>query len=381
MESIILREKVIKRIILCHYWVQNFILDAIKRILFDNQKILNSKNILIFRTGSMGDSICALPTIYSIRKNFPLAKIDILTNASTNNLVSIGNLIDRSLVNEIISYTKDRANHLIRRLRKGNYDLFIQLPHNWASLRRQTRDIFFAKAIGANSAFGWQIAATRFLAIWQERLIEFESERDRLMHILERNGLKNYGLKFPLGINDAHKSKVNQLIIEQGLTDKGKNIAMVVGAKRPQNRWPIENFAEVLKNLTCSGKNIFLVGGKDDIELAKKIEGENVFNYCGILEPLETAELFKYCSLTISNDTGPMHLSYAVGTPVIAIFSGRDYPDKWFPPKDQKNIVIRNSTGTCKSCFNVPCDNLCLKQIIPGDVLKKIEDKLEFVYG
>jgi heptosyltransferase-3 len=44
---------------------------------------------------------------------------------------------------------------------------------------------------------------------------------------------------------------------------------------------------------------------------------------------------------TISNDTGPMHLSYAVGTPVIALFSSRDFPGIWYPPQDGYNVVIR----------------------------------------
>ncbi|MFN3874262.1 MAG: glycosyltransferase family 9 protein, partial [Ignavibacterium sp.] len=172
---------------------------------------------------------------------------------------------------------------------------------------------------------------------------------------MEKNGLRSFGLIYPLGLNSEIKSKIEGLIEDKRLKEKDKNIGMVVGAKRPQNRWPIEYFKEVADYLINQNKNILLFGGPEDFELAKQIKGNNVFNFCGKLTPLETAEMMKYCKLIISNDTGPMHLAYAVGTPLIAIFSSRDYAGKWFPPENEKNIVFRNNDIYCTTCFSVEC--------------------------
>lgn len=366
-------EFILKSLINLHYWVLNKILRSVEFILFPTRKVNFAKKILIFRTGSLGDSVCALPAIYSIRKNFPDAHIDILTNAGDENLVSFGALIDKTVINEIINYFGMSKKHLFKLIRKRKYDLFIHLPQYDAGLVKQIRDLFIAKSLGVKYAFGWQIGSTQFLAKYQAKFIKFENERDRLLSILEKNGLKNYGLFYPLGFTPEIKTKIAEIIKLKGLVDKTINIGMVVGAKRPQNRWPIEYFKEVADYLLKQNKNILLFGGPEDFELAEQIKGENVFNFCAKLTPLETAEMMKYCKLVITNDTGPMHLAYAVGTPIIAIFSSRDYPNKWFPPENEKNFVFRNNEIHCDGCL-IKCknDNYCLKKITPEPIIKKL---------
>lgn len=366
-------EAVIKNIIILHYAILNGILNIFKGLLFGNRKEIEAKKILIFRTGSLGDSVCALPAIYSVRKNFPDAQIDILTNAGAENLVSLGALIDKTIVNEIINYFGMPKTHLFKLIKDRKYDLFIQLPQYGAKWFRQIRDIFIAKALGVNYAFGWQVGSTQFLAKYQAKFIKFENERDRLLNILEKNGLKSYGLVFPLGINDEIKSRIAEVVKVRRLEDKTLNIGMVVGAKRPQNRWPIEYFQEVADYLLKQNENILLFGGQEDFELAEQIKGENVFNFCGKLTPLETAEMMRYCKLVISNDTGPMHLAYAVGTHLIAIFSSRDYPHKWFPPENENNIVFRNNGIYCTKCFiDEVNEHRCLKEIKPLQIIKNM---------
>lgn len=98
------KQTLIKGLLKFHYWFLNAVLNLFSSLLFFNKDIKGVRKILIFRTGSLGDSVCALPAIYSIRKNFPDAQIDILTNAGAENLVSLGAIIDRTIVNEIINY-------------------------------------------------------------------------------------------------------------------------------------------------------------------------------------------------------------------------------------------------------------------------------------
>jgi len=365
------KQTLIKVLLKFHYWFLNAVLNLFLSLLFFNKDIKGVRKILIFRTGSLGDSVCALPAIYSIRKNYPYAQIDILTNAGAENLVSLGAIIDRTIVNEFINYFGMPKKDLFKKLKEKKYDLFIQLPQYDAGLIRQIRDIFIAKALRVKYAFGWQVASTWFLAKQQAKYIKFENERDRLLGILERNGLRSYGLVFPLGFNDDIKKKVESFIEDKRLKEKDKNVGMVVGAKRPQNRWPIEYFKEVAEYLLDKKYNILLFGGPEDFELAEQIKGDRVFNFCGKLSPLETAEMMKYCKLVITNDTGPMHLAYAVGTPLIAIFSSRDYAGKWFPPANEKNIVFRNNDVYCTNCFYDEVNgNKCLRNFKPSIIME-----------
>lgn len=365
------KDKILIKIIDFHYDIQNFILNFLKNLLFDNRNILESKRILIFRTGSLGDSVCALPAIYSIRENFPNAEIDILTNAGSPDLVSINQIVDKNLVNNIYDYYGEPKRKIINKLKLKQYDLFIELPQYVTTFWRELKFIFFAKILGIKNAFGWQVASTRFLAKYQDRLKIFINERDRLLTILERKGLNNFGLQFPFDCIPEMKKKVLNILRENNLTNKEKNIAFVVGAKREQNRWPIKYFKEVAEDVIKKGYNILGVGVKEDYDLFKEMGiAKNIHNFCGVLLPLETVELLGNCKLTITNDTGPMHLSYAIGTPVFAIFSIRDYPNKWYPPEDN-NIVFQSKFWDLNE--NSRMNNLQdLCDITPQKVLSKI---------
>lgn len=367
------KTELLKFLIKIDYKFKNNFLSFIQNLLFNNKNILAAKKILIFRTGSIGDSVCAMPAINSIRKNFPDAIIDILTNAGSERLVSMGGLIDQSYFEEIIDYYGVSKKNLFNNLDKKNYDLVIELPQNFTSVYRELRNLFAFRSIGIKSAIGFEIGATRFFAAYQQILFVHTNERDQLLNVVKKSGLKDYGLNFLLGIKDETKKKIRSILKEKNIYNTNKNIAMVPGAKRQQNRWPIEYFKQVKDYLVQGGCNVLLIGGPADRELAGRLNGDRVYNFCGELTPLESAEMLKYCKVTISNDTGPMHLSYAVGTPVIAIFSGRDYPGKWYPPDDGKNIVVRNHLPQCVKCFKNECDNLCLKQIKPEQLIDKIK--------
>ena len=71
-----------------------------------------------------------------------------------------------------------------------------------------------------------------------------------------------------------------------------------------------------------------------------------------------------------------MHLSYVVGTPVIAIFSSRDFKGKWFPI-DNRNIinkVFRQDNIDCVNCFTEICNrnNECMRSIKPEQIINEL---------
>jgi ADP-heptose:LPS heptosyltransferase len=93
------------------------------------------------------------------------------------------------------------------------------------------------------------------------------------------------------------------------------------------------------------------------------------------LSPAQSAVLLSKCVIAISNDTGPMHLSYVVKTPVIGIFSSRDFQQKWFPPEG--NMALRNYNVHCSLCFSESCSNNICMQGIPLEEVKSAFVKLE----
>jgi ADP-heptose:LPS heptosyltransferase len=364
-----------------HYNFLNGLLSLLQQLLFQKVQVNKKsaiKKILIFRNGSFGDTICALPAINSVRKDFPDAEIDIMTNSGGTTLVSIENIIDRSLVNEFINYLGVDKQVLAKKIKEKNYDLFIELPQDQATFISQIRNMVIARFIfKIQHAFGWEIGATRLFKKQQEKYFTFKDERKRLLDILEKNDLTNYNQEFPLNITEKDIHSVTDLMKQNNLTDKHKNIAFVVGAKRHSNRWPIEYFKEVALYFSKKDFNIIIIGGKEDQALAEQLlDITNTYDFTGMLTPMQSAEMLRYCKLTLSNDTGPMHLSYAVETPIVAVFSARDYPNKWFPPEG--NIVLRDNDIECSVCFTETCtDNQCMKSISSKTVIESVENLLQ----
>lgn len=351
----------------------NWVLENLCKLLY---QIPNApQKIIIFRTGSLGDSICAIPAILSVRKNFPTSQIDILTNAGASNLVSLEKLLARNVYNNIIDYLNLSRRTLVRQLKDENYDLIIQFPQNRASFASLIRDLlFFRLMIGIKSGFGWQVASVNLFRKTQEKFILQENERERLLKILQRQNLAIEKDKYEMNINE-----LNLLTVESALkkiSDKVRKpfIALVVGAKRPQNRWPIAYFKEVAEYF-CTSYSILIVGGSEDKELASPLLTlPNTYDFCGKLTPIQSGILLSKCEFCITNDTGPMHLAYAFKTKVVAIFSARDYSNKWFPPKDQSHLVFRSSNIACSLCLSETCmNNICMQKITPEMVIRGIK--------
>jgi len=334
----------------------------------DNFNYIN--NILFFKVGSMGDNIITLPVIASIKDMHPNINITYLTN-SGKSPVSMENLIDKSYIKEFINYTGKSKKELFNMLSGKKYDLIIDLTQP-SSLIRTIRNMLLFRYLGINKGIGWNVSELSFLRKYQDNYNMVGSELEKYLLLISQYNVtpkKN----FILGVTNNVILKIDKLLEDSYLKDK-KIIAFVVGSNRTTTRWPIEYFNEVIefiiKKTDCTP---IIVGGEADNILVDKLN-QKLLNFSGKLTPIESAELFKRCKLTISNDTGPMHLSYAVGTKVVSIFSARDFKEKWYPPQEL-GIVVRDNNIDCRLCYLEKCSHIsCLKEIKPVMVIKELKE-------
>jgi ADP-heptose:LPS heptosyltransferase len=353
-------------------WLKNIAIRVARFLLFAGLK-RPVKKILLFRTGSIGDNVCAMPAIVSIRKHFADAELHILTNAGGKNLVSLENLLAAEYYDHIIDYSGTSRSELFKTLKAAGYDLVIELPQDQVSLRSEVRNMVFFRMAGIRSGFGWQVNTDFSFRRTQEKAGGFISERERLLKMLQAEGVTCMTGEYPLKMG---KTKLQLDSILQQLSSRNI-VALVPGAKRSQNRYPLDRFIELGKWLGTKGYSTIVVGGPDDRAMGATIESSvpGSKSFCGLLDAVESAALLAKCQLTISNDTGPMHLSYAVGTPVIGLFSSRDFQEKWFPPSP--SIALRNYNVHCSLCFSETCSNNICMQGIPLDEVKNAFLKLE----
>ena len=353
----------------------NGLLDIVRNIIY--RKLPDSPGrILIFRTGSLGDSLCAIPAIRGISAAYPNASIDILTNAGQKSLIGLGRLLPSEEYDEIIDYFGYSKKALLKLLRQKKYDFVIQLPQVDAGFSYLLRDLFFFRII-APAGVGWHLSQIKSFRKTQARYLEFSNEINRLQWLVyKQSGIDVTQNRNILKPSSEDFEFVKKFINDASVQNTQGLLAVVVGAKPSQNRWPIANFRKVAEHFSTS-YTIILIGSKDDDVLVESLmDIKNVLNTCGRFTPLQSAAAMNLCKLTISNDTGPMHLSYAVGTPTIALFSSRDLPGKWYPP-NKMNHVFRTANVHCEACFSETCNNnICMKAILPHDIINCAEQLL-----
>lgn len=355
---------------LTQYQMQNQVLRLIRLALFKKAR-QNPKRILLLRQGGFGDTISALPSILCIRKIFPSATIDLLAHPPELETVPISDIVPSGTFGNIYLYNHFVDKDIRKQLKANKYDLYIELPSYEASLFFELRSMLLAKKLGIPGGIGWQVSSMPFSGKKQEAVLEFDSDRTRLLKILVKYKVIKEE-EMPASVKKAEdglREKTNRIMPEIGTNA----IGLIIGAGKERNIWPY--FKPVADYYTKKGYNVLLLGGKQDTGRGEEIATiAGVVNLCGKLSWEETGAVLRECDLVISNDTGPIHLAYSLGTPVLGIYSGLDYSNRWFPPKEAKNSVLRNNNVPCIICYKKEChDNICLKSISVFNVIAEAD--------
>jgi ADP-heptose:LPS heptosyltransferase len=361
------------------YFIKNSILKLFVSILFKKKIPTGQLKILIFRNGSIGDSICAIPAITAIREKYAMSEIILLTHSGGFKDISLANIIHIGLVDRIINYENIPYPTLIEQLKGEKINFFILLPQAHASFKKFVKDLLFAKYIKASYVIGFKICVTRVFPKIQAKYLQIPNVSDFLLSIVNTKNIDtNKSYTFAIHIPKEDEDYVHSIFLQKHITLESKTIALTIGAKRPQNRWPIAYFDAVIEFLILNNYTCIIIGGKEDSDLVNKLKTKNnLIDFTGLLSVKQSAMALKKCVLHITNDTGPMHLSYAMGTFVVALFSSRDYPNLWFPP-EKNSKVFRNNEIFCSECFSNECnDNRCLKAIHPESIIEFLKIKLK----
>jgi heptosyltransferase-2 len=138
----------------------------------------------------------------------------------------------------------------------------------------------------------------------------------------------------------------------------------------PAKRWPAASFAAVAREVSRRlGNCLWLAfGGRGDWELCNEVArlaGGGVLNLAGKTSLRQLMALLKLCRVVLTNDTGPMHVAAALGTPVVVPF-GSTSPELTGPglPGDTRHQLLR-SDAPCSPCFRrvCPIDFRCMTGI------------------
>jgi lipopolysaccharide heptosyltransferase II len=331
--------------------------------------------VLILKPSSLGDVIHALPVLRLLKKHLPSSEIYWWLD------VSLVPLLEKDPdLTGIIPFQRKSAPHQwprhlasIRQMRGQRFDWAIDLQ----GLARSAIFAWLANAgltVGLdNLREGGREGAVAFYDITPPRAPVTMHSVDRYLAVLPLLGVpvhKNFEWM------PARKDILAQ-VQEKWKPGAARWIALMPGGRWDNKRWPAQNFADLVKRMGRGPDTRFVVlGSKDEFALGEAIAQaapEKCLNLAGATSLLELIEWIRLCQFGVTNDSGPMHIAAAVGTPVVAIFGPTNPVSTG--PYGQLGNVLQNTTLPCVPCMSQKCayrDPLaCLHSVTPGEVCQK----------
>lgn len=265
-----------------------------------------AQKILVFSFSFIGDAVLSTAIIRPLRCRFPGAKISFLVGVRAFDLLAGDPQIDQVLLYD------NRGEHaggrgktrLIKALRGERFDLIVDL-----------RDSIWSRFIGGKH-WGMPLrgkgmhAATRYL------------------DVLQRHGLDTDGARPQLRFTNQELAVREGFLTENGIASNCILIGIHPGGNWRYKLWQPENFARIA-DVLCEkwAAQILLFGGPEERPLQTRVADLMRRQPIIVKEPKlrRVAMLIEACNLYLGNDTGPMHIAAAVGTPVIAIFGSTNH--------------------------------------------------------
>jgi lipopolysaccharide heptosyltransferase II len=336
------------------------------------------RSILLVQLDHLGDAVMSLGLIRCLSRRYPAARLEVLCGARNRELFAACPIVDVLHVMRVTRFSRQKGFtwtvELLRfgwRMRRRKFDVAIdvrgEFPHAvllWLS--------------GARRRIGWSSGGGGFLLT------------DRLRHVPGRHEVRSRaGLLSALGISASASDLSPQFEpAADALREVGKRLAaesrpgcgqgplvvLHVGAGTPAKRWPLAHWRELAARLIVEfDARIVLVGNDDDRAMAWR----HVVDWTGRLRLGQLAALLRVADLFVGADSGPAHLAAAVGTPVIALFSGTNDPRQWRPWGAHVSVV--RHPPACSPCHREECpwaDRPCMKALLPEAVLGHIRKVL-----
>jgi heptosyltransferase-2 len=141
-------------------------------------------------------------------------------------------------------------------------------------------------------------------------------------------------------------------------------------------RWPVASYVALAEALLASHHEVILAGGPDDAWASPAFTHLPVTDLTAKLTLPQTLALFDSAAVSITHDTGPLHLAGITRTAIVALFGPTDPRGRL--PQRHNCVALWGGEGfACRPCYDgrdyAPCkNNGCLQQITPAMVLAEV---------
>ncbi|MFC1855675.1 glycosyltransferase family 9 protein [Thermodesulfobacteriota bacterium] len=335
------------------------------------------KKILVIRFSSIGDIILTTPVVRALKEKFKDASVDILLKKEFSDIYA-----DSPYVDNVIRFDSKKHNSITKllsfskKLKKNDYDLVIDLHRN-------LRSFIIRRNLNANKVlcYNKDILKRRLLVAFKIRFDNMPHVVDRYLEPLKEIGIENADRTPTISLSEKDVEFSDRFFEENGVQPDTKTIALFPGAKNRAKMYPIEKFANLIGMITSRLKaNVIIIGGNSDEKIISDLTGRisdmNLVSTFLSNSLKQSGSIVKKCDAVITNDSGPMHLSVAVGTRVIALFGPTDERFGFYPLG--KDDVVLTKGYKCSPCSLhgkkdcIKYDYKCLNDISEEEIVTNL---------
>jgi len=357
------------------------------------------RRILLLRTSALGDFLFAVPAMIQLRKQYPDAKIVLLTATTTNSAHRAAvesytgaaslpwlSFVMPAVINEAICIPSFDLKTLWTKIRtkvsEMRPDATVILAHPGEAGMSLFKKMLFLRFLGVRgNIFGWRVrASNRWFRKAQYQAGRFEHHvLGPLRSIAELPGMppvEEMEITFPLNLEPTARPWSEDLWRQRGWLSS-RVVAVAPGSVHSHKRWPIEHFITLCQELVGHYQvSIVVIGTILDKSLGERLVeavGGDVVNLADGTTLSQSAALLERCTLLVGNDGGAMHLGSAMGCPVVSIVPGIEYPDS-IEPFFSRDLAVRHpvSCAPCYSFTHCPTKHSeCMAELPVSDVFER----------
>lgn len=321
-----------------------------------------NKKILAINFGGIGDEIFFLPTLISLKKEFPNCHVTLALEPRSKGIKDLTDVIDDIILVDVKGQNKyQEMLKLLFTAQKGHFDMVISSGGN-----KLISILLFC--MGIKERYGYYTGMLSKLLLTCAVPLNKNQYACSMYHDLIRT-VTSHNTELPQIKVEKREIISNSVLIHPGVSKMSiqKNCIKTV---------PPKTWAKVIDLLVAEGKKVMLVGGPDDEDCIKEImentRTKNFENLYGTTKNLnELAQLISSAEKFLCSDSAPLHVAVALGVKTYVIFGPTD--DKALVPKTSQVVTIKaDDTCELKPCLwarrMTTCQNLDCLKILPSKI-------------
>jgi lipopolysaccharide heptosyltransferase II len=360
--------------------------------------------ILLIKPSALGDVVHTIPLLVKLRARYPRARIDWLITPENAEVVRHHPALSNVVLFARRDFSKrGRRLHallefidLLKQIRSAKYDLVIDM-------HGQVRSAFFCLVSGARvrigfdrpikfsrtistehdlknvPSHGWRGAREGSWMAYTHRIpiptLDVHAI-DRYLWVAPLLGLDVKAPDLTIHLSAETQRNVERLLEECGVPASRPLIVLVPGTIWETKHWTIEGFAGVARESLREGFAVALAGTQRDADRCRQIAAAapGATDLCGKTTPADLAALIQRAEVTVTNDSGSMHVAASLGKKMVSVF-GPTNPVHIGPYERPESVVrvdLLCSPCNYKRLSQCPFGHACMKQVTSAMVLERV---------